>query len=390
MKIAMVSAHASPLGQDLDSHVTGLAAALGRHGHDVTIYHRRDDADLPVRVRADHGYDVVHVSAGPPTRLDDDQALPHMGDFASFLLREWAVSQPDVVHGHRWMSGLVSVLGGRRVRVPVVQTFHSLAVSGKQHRGAVERGKIEALVAKEAAHVVATSSSEAFALAAAGVDRRKISVVTSGVDLDAFTPDGPPAHRDQKYRVVVAEPLPSHRSIDAMFTALSRVDGAELVIIGLPGDSPATAELRARAEKIGVAPRVVFVGSVAHEAVPALLRSADAVVCAPAHEPSGAVALEAMACGIPVLATAIGELADVVVDGVTGLLVTPEDSDGLARALHRLLLDDTLRQEFSMASLDRVDARYSWNQVALEVLRVYERAGVPAAKTTDLSVDPVR
>ncbi|MFC3897503.1 glycosyltransferase [Lentzea rhizosphaerae] len=388
MKIAMVSAHASPLGQDLDPHVTGLAAALCRHGHDVTVYHRRDDPDLPDRVRAAHGYDVVHVPAGPPTRLDDDHALPHMGDFASFLLREWAGSQPDGVHGHRWMSGLVSVLGGRRVRVPVVQTFHSLAGSGN-HRGPVERGKIEALVAKEAAHVLATSSSEAFALTAAGVDRRKISVVTSGVDLDAFTPDGPLAHRDQKYRVVVAGSLPSHENIDAMFTALSRVDGAELVITGLPGDSPATAELRARAEKIGVAPRVVLVGSVAHEAVPALLRSADAVVCAPAHEPSGAVALEAMACGVPVLATAAGELADVVVDGVTGLLVTPDDSDGLARALHRLLLDDTLRQEFSMASLDRIDARYSWNQVAREVLRVYERAGVSSAKTTELSVDPV-
>jgi glycosyltransferase involved in cell wall biosynthesis len=312
-----------------------------------------------------------------------------MGDFASFLLREWAVSQPDVVHGHRWMSGLVSALGGRRVRVPVVQTFHSLAGAAKHHRGPAERGKIEALVAKEAAHVVATSSSEAFALAAAGVVRRKISVVTSGVDLDAFTPDGPLAHRDQKYRVVVVGSLPSQGNIDAMFTALSRVDGAELVITGLPGDSPATAELRARAENLGVAPRVVFVGAVARDAVPSLLRSADAVVCAPAHEPSGAVALEAMACGVPVLATAVGELADVVVDGVTGLLVPPEDSDGMTRALHRLLLDDTLRQEFSMASLDRVAARYSWDQVALEVLRVYERAGVSTAKTADLSVDPV-
>lgn len=389
MKIAMVSAHASPLGQDLDPHVTDLAAALCRHGHDVTVYHRRDNPDLPDRVRADHGYDVVHVPAGPPARLDDDHALPHMGDFASFLLREWAVSQPDVVHGHRWMSGLVSVLGGRRVRVPVVQTFHSLARSGEHQRGPVERAKIEALVAKEAAHVVATSSSEAFALAAAGVDRRKVSVVTSGVDVGAFTPDGPLAHRDQKYRVVVAGPLPSHRSIGAMLTALSQVDGAELVITGLPGDSPATAELRARAEKSGVASKVVFIGTVAHDAMPALLRSADTVVCAPAHEPSGAVALEAMACGVPVLATAVGELADVVVDGVTGLLVTPDNSDGLARALHRLLLDDTLRQEFSMASLDRVDARYSWNQVSLEVLRVYERAGVAEAKTTDLSVDPV-
>jgi hypothetical protein len=146
MKIAMVSAHASPC-------VAGLSSALSRYGHDVTVYSRKDDPGLPSRVRTDRGYEVVHVSAGPATPLEDEDSLPHTGDFISFLLQEWAASPPDVVHGHGWMPGMVGVLGGRRVRVPVVQTFHSLAALERRHRvsdtGPEERGRIEILVSEK-------------------------------------------------------------------------------------------------------------------------------------------------------------------------------------------------------------------------------------------------
>lgn len=114
----------------------------------------------------------------------------------------------------------------------------------------------------------------------------------------------------------------------------------------------------------------------------ALVRSADAVVCAPLYEPSGAVAIEAMACGVPVVATAVGALADVVVNGVTGLLVPPGEPDSLSRALRSLLLDDTLRNEFAVAGRDRVAARYSWSRVAEDVLRVYARAGADSSGRT--------
>lgn len=370
MKIAMVAAHPNA------AHVPGLAAALCRHGHDVTVYRRWDDPNKPQQMRADHGYDIVHVPAGPRTPLSDDEALPHMGDFTSFLLHQWSLSTPDVVHAHRWMSGMTSVLGARRFQAPVVQTFHSLAAHDQHrpgHRCPAERGKIEVLVAKEAAHIIATSSSESFTLARAGIERARISVVPSGVDIDAFTPDGPQAGRTRPYRVVVAAPPPSRRDIDAILTTLSRAGDAELVLTGLPAPD----DLPARAQKLGV----TLTGPVAPTAMPPLLRSSDAVVCAPAHEPSSTVALEAMACGVPVIATAVGDLADIVVPGVTGLLVPPQDADGLARALHTLLLDETLRQELAMASRDRVTARYAWSHIALEVLGVYERAGVAAART---------
>jgi glycosyltransferase involved in cell wall biosynthesis len=382
MKIAMVSAHPSLLDEARGPHIAGLSSALSRHGHDVTVYTRRDDPDVPSRVRTDRGYEVVHVPAGPATPLADP--LSHTGAFISFLLQEWAASPPDVVHGHGWMSGMVSVLGGRRVRVPVVQTFHSLAAVGQRRRGSDagrdERGRIEVLVGKEAAHIAAASSAEMAELIRAGVDRAKISVVPSGVDIDRFTPEGAAAGRGRLYRVVTTASLLPHRDIKAVITAFSGLDDAELVIAGRLADHPA--QLREHAERLGVGDRVVFVGAVAHSAMPALLRSADAVVCAPSHEPSGAVALEAMACGAPIVATAVGALADVVVNGVTGLLVPPGEPESLSRALRSLLLDDTLRSQLAVAGRDRVTARYSWSRVAEDVLRAYTRAGAQKPPTT--------
>lgn len=396
MKIAMVSVRSNPLGKGVDplgAQIAGLSAALAGRGHEVVVYSRRADPELPDRVRTDRGFDVVQVPAGPAERLADAEVLAHLGGFTSSLTREWGVAPPDVAHGHGWMSGLVSVLGARRAGAPVVQTFHSLAKPGK-HRttdgGSAERGKIELLVGREAAHVVAAGSDEAFALARKGVDRKKISIIGSGVDVDRFTPEGPRARRDWMYRVVVASPPPAARGIDGVFVALSRVDCAELLITGLPDGEREAAELRARAEKFGVASRTTFVGMVPHESMPALLRSADAVVCAPAGEPSGGIAVEAMACGVPVVATATGEFTDIVVDGITGLLVPPDDTESQARALHRLLMDDTLRQECAIAGRDRVSARYSWNHVAQEVLRAYERAGAASQVTTAVSPDPAR
>ncbi|USX54767.1 glycosyltransferase [Lentzea sp. HUAS12] len=377
MKIAMVSVHGGPLadasGPQEDTPVTGLSAALARQGHEVTVYHRRDRPDAPERIRTDRGVEVVLVPAGPLEPFADEHVLPHIGDFTSFILQDWASSPPDVVHGHRWMSGMVSVLGGRRAGVPVVQTFHSLAAAEQRDcpvdTASDERRRIEVLVGREAAHVTAGSAGEAFELARTGVKRTKISVVPGGVDVAAFTPEGPRAPRDRPFRVVT----PLHRRhTGAVVTALSRIDGAELVVSGLPAQGdPVVEKLRERGRQAGT--KVVFARAV----TPELLRSADAVVCASSYEPSGALALEAMACGVPVVASAVDALADVVVDGVTGLLVPAGEQEGLARALRSLLLNDTLRDEFSVAGHDRVMARYSWDHVAADFLRVYERAGAP-------------
>jgi glycosyltransferase involved in cell wall biosynthesis len=123
---------------------------------------------------------------------------------------------------------------------------------------------------------------------------------------------------------------------------------------------------------------LVFQGAVARVDMPALLRSADVVACTPWYEPFGIVALEAMACGVPVVAAAVGGMLDTVVHDVTGWLVAPRRPGEVADAINTLLHDEFLRQSLGAAGRDRARARYSWDRIAADTLRIYDRL-VPAA-----------
>jgi glycosyltransferase involved in cell wall biosynthesis len=173
------------------------------------------------------------------------------------------------------------------------------------------------------------------------------------------------------------------KGFDTLISALRSVPDAELVIAGgteadrLTDDAEAV-RLREVARRAGVADRVRLVGRVPRADVPALLRSADVVACVPWYEPFGIVPLEAMACGVPVVASAVGGLTDTVVDGVTGTLVPPHDATALARALRTVLSDAALRDALGSAGHDRVQARYTWDRIASDTERVYLRAAASA------------
>jgi glycosyltransferase involved in cell wall biosynthesis len=132
--------------------------------------------------------------------------------------------------------------------------------------------------------------------------------------------------------------------------------------------------LIAAAERFGVADRVRLIGQVARADMPALLRSADLVVCSPWYEPFGIVPLEAMACGVPVVASAVGGMLDTVVDSVTGALVPPRDPATLAEVIGTLLASPSRRADLARAGLQRVRSRYSWNRVAADTAAVYQQA----------------
>jgi glycosyltransferase involved in cell wall biosynthesis len=391
MRVAMVSEHANPLavlgevdagGQNL--HVAELSAALVRKGHEVTVYTRRDDPQPPERVRADAGYRVVHVPAGPARRLPKDELLPHMNEFGRCLERFWQARRPDVVHAHFWMSGLAALLAARSSGVPVVQTFHALGVVKRRHQGDAdtsppERINLERAIGRNMSRIAATCSDEIFELARLGIPRARMSVVPCGVDLERFTPDGPAAERGARYRIVTVGRLVPRKGFATAIEALRGVPGAELVIAGGPergrlADDPEAARLRELAERCGVADRVRMLGQVSRSDMPALLRSADLVLCTPWYEPFGIVPLEAMACGVPVVAGAVGGLVDTVVDGVTGELVPPRRADELAATLRRLLADPATRAGYGAAGVDRARSRYSWDRIAVDTLRVYDRA----------------
>ncbi|ANZ43133.1 hypothetical protein BBK82_29805 [Lentzea guizhouensis] len=366
MRIAVVSAQASPLKADFGQgmHIAQLATALCESGHEVVVYTRRDDPAVAERVRTADGYEVVHVPAGRPTALAEDHVVPHLGEFAECLAQRWQVCPPDVVHTYGWTSALVGVIGAHIVRAPVV---HSYTTLGADQTG--QRGDAEMLVARRAAWIMGSSAQEATELWRLGVRRTQVSVVPCGVDAELFEPEGPIATRNALRRVLVAGEPARHNGFADVLTAMSAMDDAELVVVGA-GDQ---AELRELAGGLGVLDRVVFTGHVPQAQLPALVRSADVVVCVPWSDPFGITALQAMACGVPVVATTVGALKDIVVHDVTGLHVPARKPVVLARALRQLLADDTWREEFGIAARDRVVARYSRDRLAEEALAVYAR-----------------
>jgi glycosyltransferase involved in cell wall biosynthesis len=160
---------------------------------------------------------------------------------------------------------------------------------------------------------------------------------------------------------------------------MRQLDDAELIIAGGPHRSELDVDPEARRltdliAELELQDRVCLLGRVPHDEMPALLRSADAVVCSPWYEPFGIVPLEAMACGKPVVATAVGGMQDTVVDGVTGRLVPPRDPKALAAALSDLLADDDQRAAYGRAARGRVETHYTWTSIAERVSERYAEA----------------
>jgi glycosyltransferase involved in cell wall biosynthesis/phosphoheptose isomerase len=391
MRIAMVSEHASPLaalggvdagGQNV--HVAALAQAMAQRGAEVVVHTRRDDPELPARMEMAPGVVVRHVDAGPPEALPKDALLEHMPAFARELARAWHVDRPDVVHAHFWMSGHASLMAAREIGVPVVQTFHALGVVKRRYQGdkdtsPPERLGIEREIVRRVDEIVATCTDEVFELVRMGALRDKLTVVPCGVDLTLFGPDGPRERgRDGLHRLLCVGRLVERKGIGNVIEALAELPDAELVVAGGPSADaqdadPEVRRLRHIAERCGVADRVDLRGRVERVDLPALFRSAAAVVCAPWYEPFGIVPLEAMACGVPVVASAVGGMIDTVVDGVTGIHVPPRDPERLAAALRGLLDDPRRRATYGREGVARARRLYDWGRVATATLDVYSR-----------------
>ncbi|MFL6164346.1 MAG: glycosyltransferase [Jatrophihabitantaceae bacterium] len=387
MKIAMISEHASPLARlgEVDAggqnvHVAALSAALAERGHQVVVYTRRDSAELPERVPMGPGVRVEHITAGPARPIPKDDLLPHMKPFAAQLCRRWRLWRPDVVHAHFWMSGVaaqaaVATLDTSTAMddppIPVAQTFHALGSVKRRWQSAAdtspaERIGIERRIARSADRIIATCSEEVTELRRLGATAASIDVIPCGVDTELFTPDGPAEPRSDRQRIVCVGRLVPRKGVDDVIRAVLGLPDVELLIAGGPpadrldGDVE-VARLRALA---GDSAAIRLLGQLSHDRLPSLLRSADLVVCAPWYEPFGIVPLEAMACGVPVLATAVGGLLDTVLPWQTGVLVPAKDPEALRAAISRLLADADLRRALAEAGARRARDCYSWPAIA--------------------------
>jgi glycosyltransferase involved in cell wall biosynthesis len=395
MRVALVSEHANPLatlggadagGQNV--HVAALAAGLARRGHDVTVYTRRDSTGAPVRVPGPGGYVVEHVNAGPPTDVPKDELLPYMPAFGDYLRERWRTDPVDVVHAHFWMSGLAAVRATRGTSTPVLQTFHALGSVKRRQQGAADtspraRIELERTLCRTVDHVIATCRDEVRNLGELGLAPDRASVIPCGVDVRDFRPRPVAAH--DRPRLLVIGRIVTRKGVGNVIEALAELPDVDLTIAGGPrADAleadPEVNRLQRLAERLGVRDRVQFVGAVAREEVPSLMCAADVVVTVPWYEPFGIVPLEAMACGRPVVGSAVGGLLDTVVPGVTGELVPPRRPDLLADALRDLLDAPERREQYGRAGRRRAVEHYPWSRVTELTEGVYtsvvaDRAG---------------
>ena len=244
-------------------------------------------------------------------------------------------------------------------------------------------------MAQVADAIIALTTEEVEDLAgpAVGVTPGKITVVPVGVDTALFTPDGPIIARSTKPRLVTVSRLVERKGVRTLIEALAFLPDCELLVAGGPdpryvSTDPVIRTLRNHAHLHGVLDRVRFLGRVPHRTIPALLRSADAFVTAPHYEPFGTAALEAAACGVPVVATAVGGLREHVVDGVTGYLITLASTAtqlsaiqspaaaALASAIATLISDPAQRARLGAAGSQHA-ARYAWPGIASKIIDVY-------------------
>ena len=404
MKIALVAQQATPLrpraGSGPDSDDIGLSELtrmLANRGHQVTVYAQKYQPDLPDAAELHHGVRVEHIDAGPVSAHGEDDAglLEQLPAFSGPLRSRFGRARPDVAHALSWTSGLAALAAARDLDIPVVQEFSSLRVTERRERsersGRVKangadaaRIRLEPAIGRSAAAVVVTHSAEVSDLANLGVQRSSIRVIPWGVNTDTFTPEGPVAERNGRPRLLTVADLTEREALQTLLRALSRVPGAELLVVGGPdravlSKDKAYAGLVAFARTLGVSDRVLFTGTMEHWLMPALLRSADLVVSTCQYEPTGTTSLQAMACGTPVLAPPADGHADAVVDGTTGILIPPARPALLAQRIRQLLAHPMLIEAYGVAAADRARSRYSWDRIAGETLAVYDKALAQAA-----------
>jgi glycosyltransferase involved in cell wall biosynthesis len=394
MKIALVAQHATPAPGSNDkqagddARLVEMSQSLAAKGHQVTVYARRHSAALPERANLAPGVSIEYVGPADST-VGDSNLLAQVGAFSQPLHDRWSNDLPDVVHALRWTSGLAALSAARNLQVPVVQSFDQLGVTERRHglipaSAGTERIRLEPAIGRTVSAVVAGSSDEESDLTRLGVPRRSIRVVPTGIDTDEFTPEGPSHERNARRRLVTVADLTTEQdALNILLRAMSKIPGAELIVAGGPlrenlRDDLSYRRLAKLTDSLDLGGRVFFAGQVGRAALPPLLRSADLLVNINEHEANAITSIQAMACGTPVVASAVGGQVDAVVDGITGILVESGRPALIAQRIRALLAHPMMLEAFSVAATDRVRSRYSWDRITHETLAVYDTARLAA------------
>jgi D-inositol-3-phosphate glycosyltransferase len=402
MRVAMLSYHTCPLatlgGKDtggMNVYVRELTRSLGRLGVQVDVFTRSQDEHVP-HVLHDLGYGnrVVHVPAGPEIPLDKETLAGYLPQFIDGVLAFGQAKNPrpdsspyDIIHSHYWMSGVAGLKLRTAWSAPVVHMFHTLGLMKQRvARSAAEaegdyRLDGERRVLRQADRIIAATPAELAQLQwLYQAETDKIVIIPPGVDTSHFYPipqdeareftGVPPCERLLLF-VGRIEPL---KGIETLLQALAYLNGRGvpvcLMLIGGDQGGVEIARLQALRQQMGLSELVVFAGKRSQDTLPYYYSSAQALVVPSHYESFGMVALEAMACGVPVVASQVGGLAFLVRDGVTGFTVPVDDPLALAEKLELLITNPELRQRLGEQAAGQARA-YAWEVIAGRILHVY-------------------
>ena len=427
LRIALISEHASPLaasgggdpgGQNL--YVAQVAQALAAAGHQVDLLTRRDATALPAVVHPWRGVRVLQIDAGPPRVVPRQERLLHMPAFAEAARRLMSAGQRhDVLHASSLLSGWVGLALRRASGVPLVTTFHTLGLVQREHQRqadpfAAARIGIECTLAQRSDRLIAGCPQDSGDLIRLyGAPPGRIATVPGGVDIRAFRPGDKAAARQrlglpaERFLVLQVGRLVPRKGIDNLIQAMALlapgIDAQLLVLGGASAEpdeqlTPEIARLRGVARAHGVAQRVHFAGRRDHEPMRDWYLAADVLVTTPGCAPCGINALEAMACGRPVIGSAVGGggIEQTVVDGLTGFLVPPMDPQALVVRLGFLQANPALGAAMGRAGAHRVRRHHTWGRVARQLAEVYAdvrdatepSAAAPGRRAGHLSLVP--
>ena len=405
-RLAVLSFHTSPLAQPgtgdgggMNVYVRELASALARTGVACDVFTRRCGPDLPAVVDVEPGLRVHHVPAGPASLVVKEGLADLVGEFTERVLETMTGPGPlgpdgpdgpfEAVHANYWLSGIAGHVLKHELDLPLVSTFHTLdrvkaelvpeeVQADLPHR----RAEAEAAVIACSDAVLASCSVEADQIAELyGADPARIEVVPPGVDHAFFGP----GHRPQARRalglpvegilVLAVGRIQPLKGMDVAVRALAELGASyRLVVVGGPsgphGDDSYKG-LLALAEELGVAGRVTMVDPQPHELLSTYYRAADVCLVPSRSESFGLVALEAAACGTPVVASAVGGLTTLVDHGRTGYLVEERDPAAYAAHVRRVASDPLLAEQLSTAAVLRA-RRYTWREAAARLREIHD------------------
>ena len=407
LRVAMLSVHTCPLAAlgaketgGMNVYVRELSRELGRMGVGVDVFTRSQNPTIPRVVEFTDGVRVIHLAAGPEQPMARERIHDHIDEFVDGV-ESWRIAQGvdyDLVHAHYWLSGVVGLALRERWGVPVLQMFHTLArLKNRVARSAADlepevRIREETRVIAEVDRVVAANVVERADLARLyGATPSRIAVIPCGVDTELFRP----RERDAA-RAALGLPagplllyvgrLAPIKGLDTLLDALAQVRASgrrvQLLVVGGDADEPVNgheAHLRRRIAAHGLEQTVRFIPAQPQNVLPAYYAAADVSLLPSYYESFGMVALEAMACGSPVIASRVGGLTTTVRDGVTGFLVPEGNVAALAERINALIDDPDLGWRMGMEGI-RWAAEHRWPCVAEAVCREYASLTEEAAE----------